>query len=323
MPSIHFDGNEYLLNDGESVLDCLLRHGIDYPHSCQSGTCQSCLSRTAAGQCDPDWQTGLKPTLSSQGYFLPCIAHPVNSLTVFSAESNDVAVEATIKEIFHFNDNVICLRLTVDDLEPWTPGRYLNLVNPKGLVRSYSIANLPAEDGYIELHIKLFSPGLMSHWLSTAADVGQPVSVRGPIGECFYCNPEKASFPIILAGTGTGLAPLIAIARDAIAQHHDGEIVLIHGGVVDKDLYMDDELLSMSAQLEHFHYERCTLEPSPICPQMPIDKLLLSILEKIEKPRLYVCGPEETSTKLKTKAFLGGVASQDIYSDVFVNGSHS
>lgn len=318
MATVYFEGKAYPLQETETVLEGLLRHQVDYPHACKAGTCQSCLSRTDATAADPAWQIGIKPTLAEQGYFLPCIAKPKTDISLFLPKAETVTFPAEIHKIFQLNHNVLCVRLTVNDLAPWTPGRYLNLINPNGDIRSYSIANLPCQDGYIELHVKLMPAGKMSVWLSTYAQAGAKVGIRGPLGECFYSNSDKGSFPIVLAGTGTGLAPLIAIAQDAISQQHAGDIHLIHGGVTAADLYLDKTLTRLAGYFPNFHYTKCTLTPSDTCPQMPIDQLLVDVLTKVTKPRLYVCGPEATTKKLKMKAFLAGVSSGSIYSDAFI-----
>ncbi len=127
-------------------------------------------------------------------------------------------------------------------------------INPEGCRRSYSIANIPEEDGYIELHIKLIPKGCMSNWIKNAAHPGSKVHLQGPMGACFYVNPKHECFPLVLAGTGTGLAPLAAIVRVAIRQRHQGDITLIHGGVCAEDLYLDAELTRLAGQHEQLTY---------------------------------------------------------------------
>jgi len=123
---------------------------------------------------------------------------------------------------------------------------------------------------------------------------------------------------MILAGTGTGLAPLLGIARDAIRQQHEGKIILIHGGVCPEDLYFDVELQQLTQQQEQLTYESCVLKGDGIYQESPIDKVLLNALENNSQARVYVCGPEKTTKKLKTTAFLAGIPSAHIYSDIFI-----
>lgn len=123
---------------------------------------------------------------------------------------------------------------------------------------------------------------------------------------------------MLLAGTGTGLAPLIAIAKDAIKQQHKGQITLIHGGSTENDLYYVEELTALADKYENFQYENCVLKSRTGFPEIPIDKKMLMHLKSSSTTQVYVCGPKETIQKLKTKAFLAGVPSSSILSDAFL-----
>jgi len=316
MSHLTYVGKNYALLPGESVLECLLRHGVEYPHSCQAGICQSCLIKSSE-KIISGWQEGIQDTLKAQGYFLACLARPDRSLQISSPLSDECAVTANIISLTKLNYNVLQLKLFVENLRVWVPGQYLNLVNPDGIIRSYSIANLPAQDGFIELHIKLQSQGVMSYWFQNKARANITVKIRGPLGKCFYFNPQKLDYRILLAGTGTGLAPLIAIARDALIQNHAGEVTLIHGGLRDEDLYYVNELKQLSSDYSQFRYESCVLQSASGLSE-PIDKKILRHIKDPHHLKLFVCGPKEITDKLKVKAFCAGVASSNIFSDAFL-----
>lgn len=317
MAKISFNQHTYESEGEETVLDCLIRHQVDYPHACKSGVCQSCMAELTEGKMEAAWQNGLKGTLAAKNYFLACLAKPSQDLALALPDLNEMTSVARIQQIQKVNENVVFLRLIVDSRISWIPGQYLHLINPEGVRRSYSIANLPEEDGYLELHIKLVPEGAMSRWIRTQARPGVQVRLQGPLGDCFYENARRESFPIILAGTGTGLAPLIAIAREAIRQRHPGKIHLIHGGVTASDLYLDDELKIFSEEREAFIYETCVLKSDGVHQEANITQVLLKALQDHPQARVYLCGPEEMTKKLKTSAFLAGVPSASIYSDPF------
>ena len=319
MSVIRYNNQCYPVGGDETLLDALLKHGVAFPHSCRNGTCQSCLTRLVDGEVSPEAQRGLKPTLVAKKYFLACQCKLDGDLTVALPEQdNDVAISATISDMLMLNHNVLRVRLVLDSFDDFKAGQYINLVTQENIIRSYSIANVPTQ--YIELHVKLMSGGLMSDWLSMQAKVGASVYVRGPMGGCFYCNPDRQSFPIVLAGTGTGLAPLVGIANDALASGHCGMITLIHGGVNDADLYLHETLNVLQNAHANFTYKPCVLHESASIRQASIDGVLIESLEGIANDvRLFICGPEDTTKQLKMKAFLAGVPSASIYSDTFTN----
>jgi len=318
MTNITFDEKPFAIEDGESVVECLERNNIQFPSSCKSGACQSCLAQLTSGDMHQDWQRGLKDTYKAQNYFLPCIAKPQHNISLQLPNTSNTASCAIIQELFNLSYNVIAIRLKVENLNAWTPGQYLNLINHDDLIRSYSIANLPSVDGYIELHIKLSPKGLMSTWLKTHAKVGTKLLIRGPAGDCFYNNPHKEHFNMLLAATGTGLAPLIAIIREALSQHHQGRITLLHGGCKEADLYDQAYLANLATHNKNFFYHCCVLSSDGNVVEAAIDKELKTLISEPQNTKAYICGPEETAKQLKKVAFLAGIASKNIFSDLFI-----
>lgn len=318
MSLIEFNHQLYSLTSQETVLQCLLRHGVEYPNACQAGICRSCLMKSKGGEVHPSWQEGLPNSLKSQGYFLACLAKPVDLLQVIVPDESECEVEAKIIGIQPLNQNVIQVQLEVDNLESWAPGQYLSLITPEGTVRSYSIANIPRQEGLIELHIKIYPGGCMGHWLLSIAKAPPTVKLRGPFGYCVYENPNQLSFDLLLAGTGTGLAPLVGILKDALSQGHQGRITLVHGGLTDDDLYYQEELEKLSAVFHNFVYDPCVLKSQGRYPEASIEKRILAHIQQPLATRAYVCGPKETTNRLKKQIFLAGVPSQAILSDAFL-----
>ncbi|HHF7374949.1 FAD-binding oxidoreductase [Legionella bozemanae] len=318
MSTIDFNNQSYRLAPQENVLDCLLRHGVDYPNSCHAGICQSCLIKAKDGVVHSSWQEGLPETLKTQGYFLACRAQPETALHVVAPDSAECEVSAKIIDLKLLNYNVMQIKLGVDNLQSWIPGQYLSLINPEGTIRSYSIANIPMQEGFIELHVKIYPGGSMGQWLMKGTTKYTEVKLRGPFGRCFYHNPEQLAFDMLLAGTGTGLAPLIAIIKSALSQNHQGQLSLVHGGLTEEDIYYREELEMLATAFPSFVYDPCVLQSQGHYPEASVEKRALIHLNHPKATRVYVCGPKETTNKLKKQIFLAGVPSQAILSDVFL-----
>jgi ferredoxin-NADP reductase len=79
-------------------------------------------------------------------------------------------------------------------------------------IRSYSIGSLPDAGGEVELAVERLADGEVSPWFHDVAQVGDVVEVKGPLGGHFVWEPEDGG-PILLIGGGSGLVPLMAIAR--------------------------------------------------------------------------------------------------------------
>lgn len=318
---ISFSDARFALNDGETVLDCLLRNGITVPHSCCSGVCQSCLMQLAEGPMQQEAQKGLKPALQKQGYFLACQFIPAADIVVDLPDNAGIACRATVRSKTMLNHNVV--RLELETAEPFAcePGQYVTVINADGVARSYSVANNPATDRCIELHIRLIADGAMSTFVRDRLQPGDSLTLRGPAGTCFYVQEEGSDYPIILAGTGTGLAPLIGIAKQALGCGHQGAIKLFHGALRASDLYLNVELSKLANTHANFEYRPCVLNGDACGDYVTGDvgEIVMASLPADKKSaRLFLCGAPEMVNAMRRKAFLNGIASKNIFADPFL-----
>lgn len=320
MPGITYAGNFYPLHEGESVLDGLLRNGVPASHACKAGSCGSCMMRADEGSVPAKAQAGLKASWKAQGYFLACVCRPESDLSVRPV-GTDVRLGATLTELTSLSADVMQVVLRCDSDLKFRAGQYVTVIREGGLARSYSIANLPGERE-IRLHVRKIAGGSMSTWLHETARPGDRVSVIGPSGECFYV-PGNSEQPLLLAGTGTGLAPLYGILRDALEHGHRGPIHLFHGAVHRGGLYLTEELRSLAAKHPHFEYTPALLkgEEEEGVSVGSIDDVVLKRLPKLHGWRGYVCGDPSIVPVLKKKLFLSGMGSREIYADAFVSAA--
>lgn len=316
------DGTSYPVKAGETVLDTLLNAGLFVPHSCRSGTCCSCLMQLKEGVLPEKAQAGLKPTLVQKGMFLACQCEPETPITIQKAGQENLHQSASILEKTMLNHQVMQLKILPDAPFTAEPGQYITLINPNQIARSYSISNNPANEKHITFHIRLLENGAMSQWLQHQAKPGAPLSFHGAYGNCFYPTVLPArGYPILLAGTGTGLAPLYGIVKQALISGHTGSITLLHGALKPEDLYLVDILTQLASQHPQFRYIPCALqgETGQFYQLGDIQALTLNALpEDKSQLRVYLCGAPEMVTVLKTKIFLAGCASKHIFVDAFL-----
>lgn len=265
-------------------------------------------------------QNGLKATYRAQNYVLPCQWKPYSDVRIKRLDWGTASIPAEITEIIKLNHDVTALRVLPLEEFIHNPGQYVSLITPENVIRSYSIANLPADDGYIEFHIGLLREGQMSNWIRSHASTGMQLRIRGPAGNCFYIAEDDQNFPMVLAGTGTGLAPLCGIVRDALRQNHSGPIHLYHGVLESKNLYYQTKLKNLSEEHSNFSYTPCVLKEYNRTESKTgnIEDVLLNDLQEPDDIRAYFCGAPEFVNSIRKKLFLGGVASKNIYHDSFL-----
>lgn len=300
------------LGDGESALEGLLRNNIAIPNGCRSGVCQSCLMQTDATSLPNDSQRGLRTTQKQQGLFLSCCLMPDSDIKVRNADHFE-KYSAIVLDSSMLNQEILRLRLRADF--DYRPGQYITVWKDTLTARSYSIASVADKNSFIELHIRVYPDGAFSSWAADQIVAGDTIECQGPMGSCFYTEGDDTQ-ELLLAGIGTGIAPLYGILQDALAKGHKGNIYFIAGG---KDpgqaRYLEpqlDELARLHPQLNVVYSAASSTENNDIY-----------ALVKMLKPnctgvKAFVCGAETFVRKLKKQLFLSGANMADINSDPFI-----
>lgn len=319
MAVVTFENKHYELNSDESVLEGLQRHGVSIPSSCCSGICQTCLLLAVKGTVPTEGQKGLKPTLQQQNYFLACICKPDVDIEIsLPGEEVRHRVKARVVEKQFLNADIFRLRLACEEPLDYYSGQFIRLYHPDGLVRSYSLASIP-QDNVLELHIRHLPNGQMTSWLKNEVDVGDKLDIEGPSGDCFYLAGNEQQ-NLLMVGTGTGLAPLLGIIRDALQKGHQGSIHLFHGSHQPEGLYLIDELKSLTSQHSNFNYTPCV--SSETAPEGyakgRANEVALNTYSDLKGWKVYLCGHPDMVANTRKKAFLAGASLSDIYSDPFV-----
>jgi len=317
MPTISYLGTRFELLPDESVLDCLLRHQQPIDYSCKSGVCQTCLVKSLdtmpLAMPPTSCQQGLKASLIVQGYALACQWQPQVDSVIETAGSEQLELPAKIIELSHLNHRVLRVRLTLNGNFSHFPGQYIIARNPNGVARNFSIANDFTQDGFLELHVQKVSGGQFSQWLFEQAELGEPLHIRGAMGDCFYLDDKPAN-PIVLAATGTGLAPLYGIINTALLNNHLGKIALYHCVKDVADLYYGNQLQQLMQQYPQFSYQPI-VEPDI---NNAIKQIVQASPTAIEQCRFYLCGNPKFVKTMRTKVFLKGAKSSQIFSDAFL-----
>lgn len=313
MTGLIYQGKPLPIVEGETVLDCLTRHELEIASSCRAGVCQSCLVQ-GKGPVPPVAQRGLKASLVARGFFLACQCPAEEGLEVVSAESLP-SLPVRVISRREFAPGVIELKVEKPAGLEFEAGQFLHLIRPQdGLTRSYSVASLPSAE-HLEFHVAVLPGGRMSSYL--ASEECQKLHLRGPGGDCFYLGKD-AEEPLLLVGTGTGLAPLVGVVRAALAAEHQGPIHLLHGARDADGLYLGEALSKLAGSHENLSYAESTLSGAQSDPKSDLFSRVKSDFSSLTGFRVYLCGNPDFVQKMKKQCFLAGAAMQAIHSDPFV-----
>jgi len=162
--------------------------------------------------------------------------------------------------------------------------------------RSYSIASAP-DDSAIELAIEELEEGEVSPYFHEVAREGDTFEMRGPIGGHFIWRASDGG-PLLLIGGGSGVAPLMAMARDRERNARDVPVLLVYSSRTWEDIIFREELLGLHDKRDGFDLVLATTRGPRGRAQdheRRIDPMLLSqiLAQWGHAPRhAYVCGAD-------------------------------
>ncbi|MBI1380006.1 MAG: FHA domain-containing protein [Planctomycetaceae bacterium] len=182
---------------------------------------------------------------------------PVRSDLVLGRESIPVwsggkPLQVRVADIIDETHDTKTYRLV--GLEPtvfaYKPGQSVQVRVPiegHGVVkRNYSISSSPARPHAIELTIKRCPGGLVSNWMADNARLGQEFEIAGPYGK-FSCFEHPAQKVFLLAA-GSGVTPLMSMARWLTDVSADVDIVMLYSVRSPADVIFGRELDYLSAR---------------------------------------------------------------------------
>lgn len=317
MAKVIYGGQSYECGDN-TVLDCLTAQGVNIPSSCRAGTCQTCLMRSIDGKVPEKAQAGLKPTLAAQNYFLACSCYPETDLEVVLPDAGMGKLNARIASIEYLNADILGIRLNPAQPIEYRAGQFINLFKDETTSRSYSLASVPALENDLFLNVRKVPGGLMTSWVFENLAVDDVVTISEAFGDCFYV-PGKPDQNILLIATGSGLAPLYGIIRDALLNGHRGKIRLYHGSYNADGFYLVDELNKLAKDNDNFSYVPC-ISDGPATPGYASGMVLdVALAENPDLSgwRVFLCGNPNMVNAAKQQTFFAGASMRDIFADPF------
>jgi len=238
-------GHAFSVNEHETILEAALRQGIALPYGCRNGACGACRGKVLSGEVSLEGQTeqALSVQDQAQGYTLFCCAHPQGDVTIEANELTsfgDMPIKTLpcrVESIEKVHDVAILrLKLPVSERLQFRAGQYIDILLKDGKARSFSIANAPHDDAFLELHIRHQAGGSFSEYVFNQMKPREIMRFKGPLGS-FYLR-EDSEAPIILVATGTGFAPIKGLVEHALHLGLSRPMTLYWGARSPADLYL-------------------------------------------------------------------------------------
>lgn len=306
-----------------SILDAALAAGVPFPHGCRSGECGQCKCRVLAGAVEYEKgyaAAALSAEERAAGLILACRSRVRGDVelawlseVVFPVRRARARVTA-LERVAH---DVSRLRLALDG-EPlaFAAGQYARLRFGGGPARPYSMANVPGA-AELEFHIRHLPGGAASSYVAERLAPGDKVRLEGPFGTSHL--REAHAGPLLAVAGGTGLAPVLAIVRTALARDPARAVRLYWGVRDERDVYAEAELRTLAERYPGLRVEIVLSAPSgPGTRRVGyVHQALAADVDDFRDAKLYVCGPPPMVQAVGELARTRGLAADDLHSDPF------
>jgi CDP-4-dehydro-6-deoxyglucose reductase len=323
------NGKQFHAEASETMLDAALRAGIVLEHSCKTGRCGSCKTQLhGASSISLVDEIGLSQAEREAGWILTCARSATSDVQLDVEDLGDIQVypaktlPCRIQSLERLSQDVlrVILRLPPNQVLDYHPGQYIDVIGKDGLRRSYSVANAPASDKSIELHIRQVPGGAMSRYWFEDACVNDLLRLNGPLGTFFL--RDVAGLDLVLLATGTGIAPIKAMLEGLAAgplERLPHSISVYWGGRVSQDLYWNPEEFGLALRYVPV-LSRC--DSAWTGARGHVQQAVLQSGPTLDQAVVYACGSLAMIEGARAQLVAAGLNGRRFYSDAFVSSSH-
>ncbi len=318
----------------ETILTAGIRQGIGLPYGCKDGACGSCKCKLLSGRValGPHQNKALSAEEELAGFVLTCCGYAQSDVVLESRQVTEAGsfpirkMPVRVLALTKQSHDVILLRLQLPAGEPlkYHAGQYVEFLLRDGVRRSYSMANAPHtldQPGTgLELHLRHLPGGKFTDHVFNAMKEKEILRIEGPYGSFFL--REDSSKPIVLLASGTGFAPIKALLEHMKFKAIDRTATLYWGGRRPQDLYMDQQLRALLADMPHVRYvpviSNAVPEDNWTGRTGFVHRAVLEDLPDLSGHQVYACGaPIVVDSARHDYLAQGGLPEEEFYADAF------
>lgn len=322
----------FVCAEDDTLLRAAQRAGIGFPYECNVGSCGNCKFELVEGELSTAWDDA--PALSDKDRLrkrhLGCQSHPMSDCVLKLRPSAHYApvhrpqrTGAQLVARRELTHDISEFHFALDVSQGFEPGQYA-LCQLGGVpgARAYSMSNTAADGGDRVWHfqVRRVPTGAGSAALF-ALQPGEQVQIDGPYGMAWLRRDAPRDI-LCLAG-GSGLAPMVSIARGALAEPKlaTRHLHFIYGGRTPQDLCGQDMLAALPGANDRLHYRAFVSTPQPEGSPHEVAfvheaalRLHGALLPQME---VYFAGPPLMATAVQRMLLDAGVPPEQQHYDAF------
>ncbi|WP_275369538.1 FAD-binding oxidoreductase [Xenorhabdus bovienii] len=263
--SVNETGIEFFSDENTSILEQAEINGYSLKNGCRLGACRVCKLKLLTGNIEyiGSKKIGLTESELKENYFLPCCAIAKSNI-VCELDGDGVTLSNTkeggvICDVKRFlGITILRFNLSKKSKMSFIPGQYIGIEVPNGKCRYYSIANIPKNDGYIEIHVAKNKNGVFSDLVCEKIEINDVLWIYGPYGDFIAKNYDEVR-DIVFVVTGTGFAPVKSLIESY--NFYRRKIHLFWGGRKKSDYYFSHVIEKWKEMFPDFYFHMTLSNP--------------------------------------------------------------
>ncbi len=235
----------------------------------------------------------------------------------------------TIDKISRLTPSSVAVRFTIpkglENEFTFEAGQYITIkhkADGEEIRRAYSISSSP-KDKHITIGVKKVPEGRFSTYANTTLKEGDQLLVMPPEGRFVYKTSNKQE-NICAFAAGSGITPIMSIARTVLESHPENTFVLVYGNQNKSETMFHKEILELANTYKdrftvQFVYSRAREEDSLFgrIDTSVINFILKNKFKETNFNTFYLCGPEEMINLSCDTLKVNGIAEGSIYFELF------
>ena len=181
-----------------------MHQGIGLPYGCRNGACGACKGVLRSGELEygEHQERALHASEKAAGKALTCCTKPLADI-VFEvrelAGAKDLAIRTLpcrVEKVERPAEDVaiLYLKLPAGERLQFLAGQYIDMLMKDGKRRSFSMANAPHDDAFLQLHVRKTPGGTFSKYVFEEMKERAILRFEGPLGTFFLREDPTTIF---------------------------------------------------------------------------------------------------------------------------------
>lgn len=207
-------------------------------------------------------------------------------------------------------------------------GQYINIkaqINGEEIRRSYSISSSPKSEE-LRVVVKAVEGGVFSKYATEQLQVGATLEVAPPEGK--FILEDKDAKVIVGIAAGSGITPIISLAKDVLESANDSTFILVYGNKTVEDTIYYNEIEALKNKylgrfFIHYTFTKVNVEGALFG---RIERSTMNFVFKNKHSEksvdaYFLCGPEDMIKKVTAVLTENGAKEEQINYELFTTSA--